>query len=178
ILFGLAPAVQATSLTLGVRATSRGRSRASRVLIASQVALSTVLLVGTGLFLRNLWNLRNVDTGYAWEGLLTARIDPAVLEYQKPQLTDLYRRLLERVTAIPGVRSASLSLEAPISGSSWTSNVTVAGSTARQGENLDVHRMIVTPDYFGTVGLPLIEGRGFTERDTANSAPVAVVNET
>ena len=114
----------------------------------------------------------------AFAALLTAQINPGVLEYQKPQLTDLYRRLLERVTAIPGVRSASLSLDAPISMSSWTNNVTVAGYTPQEDENLNVHRMVVTPDYFVTVGLPLIEGRGFTEQDTAGSTPVAVVNET
>ena len=178
ILFGLAPALQATSHSVGVHRGLGQRLSVSRLLAVSQVALSMLLLIGAGLFARTLRNLQTRDTGYRGDDLLLVEMNPRSLGYQSAQLRDLYDRLLERTRAIPGVRLASLSLSPPVSGDQWTSNVTVAGYTPRPDENLDVRKLVVTPDYFETVGLRVIEGRGFTAHDTRNASPVAVINET
>ncbi len=178
ILFGLAPAIQATSQSVGVRRSLGARLSVSRLLAVSQVALSMLLLIGAGLFTRTLRNLHARDTGYRGDDLLLVEINPRALGYQSAQLRDLYDRLLERARAIPGIRLASLSLSPPVSGDQWTSNVTVAGYPARPDENLDVQKLVVTQDYFETVGLRLIEGRGFTAHDVRNASPVAVINET
>jgi predicted permease len=173
ILFGLAPALQSTAP--GLRSP---RLAVSRIFLVGQVGLCVVLLIGAGLFARTLRNLQTRDTGYRGDDLLLVDVYPQALGYQTAQLRDLYDRLLERVRAIPGVRSASLSLVPPVSGDSWTSNVTVAGYTPRPDEELNVRKMVVAPEYFETVGLPLIEGRGFSVRDAENAPPVAVINQT
>ncbi|MBI3280366.1 MAG: FtsX-like permease family protein [Acidobacteria bacterium] len=178
ILFGLVPALQATAQPLRVPAAPRPRLAVSRLLAISQVALSVLLLICAGLFARTLRNLQTLDTGYRADDLLLAEINPRVLGYQSVQLRELYDRLLERVRAIPGVCSASLSLSPPISGDQWTSNVSVAGYTPRPDEDLNVQKLVVTPEYFDTVGLRVMEGREFTAQDARNASPVAVVNET
>src|SRR5216117_3036663 len=177
ILFGLAPALQATSHALRP-ASQRLHVPVSRLLAISQVALSTLLLIGAGLFARTLRNLLTLDMGYRGEDLLLVEINPRALGYQDTQLRDLYDRLLERVRAIPGVSLASLSLAPPVSGDQWVTNVSVAGYTPRPDEELNAHKMVVTPEYFQVVGLPVIEGRGFTGQDRRNTPPVAVINQT
>ncbi len=184
LLFGLAPALRATRFDLAptLQVNARGgigeRSRfgLNRALVVSQVAMSLVLLIGAGLFLRSLDNLRNVDWGFDTEHVLVAGIDPRGAGFEREQLAPLYRRLLERVEAIPGVGSASISLYSLLGGSTRSGGIEVEGYTFADGEDPDTEQIEVTPGYFETVGMRILEGRGFTQSDSAGSPVVAVVN--
>jgi predicted permease len=187
LLFGLAPALQATRLDLvaalkvAVGSTGgggRARVPLSKVLVILEVGLSLVLLVGAGLFVRSLRNLSQVDPGFQRSDLLLVRIHTQLLRFDAPRMIELDRRIQERVAALPGVRSASLSLHPPVSGSQRSSSVVIPAYTPRPGEDMDVSEMIVTPGYFATLGLPLREGRDFTAQDRAGAPKVVIVNET
>ncbi|HVT58480.1 MAG TPA: ABC transporter permease [Thermoanaerobaculia bacterium] len=190
LLFGLVPALQATRVELsstlkeggrgfhGGGATERSRLPLGKALVIVQVGLSLLLLIGTGLFLRSIDNLERLNTGFARDHLTLVRINPRLLGLTDPQLTSLYQRLLERVTALPGVRSASLSLDAPLSGSRRSSSALVAGYTPGRNQEPAVQEETVTPRYFETVGIQLLEGRGIGPQDQAATAKVAVINET
>ncbi|MDP9121926.1 MAG: ABC transporter permease, partial [Acidobacteriota bacterium] len=154
----------------------RGRLHLGRALVVAQIGLSLLLLVGAGLFVRSLQNLAAVETGFARDHLLMVSMNSRVLPYDKPHLLRLYERLVTRVEAIPGVRSASLSIYGLLSGSVRTSNVVVPGRDPRaQGE--DVQRLLVTPRYLETVGMHLLAGRDFTPSDREGASKVAIVNE-
>ncbi len=184
LLFGLVPALRATRFDLAptLQVNTRGgiaeRSRfgLNRALVVSQVALSLMLLVGAGLFLRSLQNLRHVDWGFDTSHVLVAGIDPRGAGFTSEQLTPLYQRVLERVDAIPGVQSASLSIYSLLGGSTRTNSVDVEGYTYAEGEDHDVEQVFVTPQYFETVGMRLLDGRGLTDRDRDGAPLVTVVN--
>jgi predicted permease len=187
LAFGLVPALQATRVDLaavlqqgsrGVHGTGRGGHRLplGRALVAAQVGLSLVLLIGAGLFVRSLQNLMRVDPGYVTGGLVTARIDPTLEDYPAGRAV-LYERLVERLQAIPGVRSASLSLTRLLTGSMAASNISLPGYNQRPSENMDVQRNCVTPRYFATVGLTLVAGRTLGPGDRNGTPRVAVVNQ-
>jgi ABC-type lipoprotein release transport system permease subunit len=191
--FGLAPALRATRVDLasslkqgggaigaGAGAGSPGRGaggRLGRALVAAQIGLSLVLLIGAGLLVRSLQNLMAVDTGVARDGVVLAWINPHLLGYDDGRLTALYPRLVERLEAVPGVRSASLSNLRLLSGSSWDENVVLPGYTPRPDEDTDAQLRVVTPRYFESVGLPLIAGRAFGPRDRQGAPRVAIVDE-
>ena len=188
LAFGVVPAMQATRVDLaavlkqGARAmkgAGRGGHRLplGRVLVAAQVGLSLVLLIGAGLFVRNLQNLMRVDPGYATGGLVTAKINPSLLGVDETRLPALYVRLVERLEAIPGVRSASVSSSRLLTNSTSTSNISLPGYIPRPSENMDVQHYTVTPQYFATVGLALVAGRPLAPSDRAGAPRVAVVNQ-
>jgi len=194
--FGLAPALQATHVDLaaslkegagaigggmgagagGGGAGGRG-GRLGRMLVAAQIGLSLVLLIGAGLFLGSLRNLMEVDTGVVTGNLVLVAINPLLLGYDDDHLTALYPRLVERLEAVPGVRSASLSDLRLLSGSSWDENVVLPGYTPRPDEDMDVEQRVVTPRYFETLGLPLVAGRAFGPADRLGAPKVAIVDE-
>jgi predicted permease len=185
ILFGLAPALRLTRSDLyetfrsGGRVLGGGSHRLplGRVLVVSQIALSLVLVTSAGLFVRTLQNLMSVDTGYQPDRILTALIDVRAAGYAQNQLPALHQRLLDAVKGVPGVRSASLSVTGPASGSQRISGFTVPGRDLappeRQGQE-----NYVTADFFETVGLPLIKGRPFNDADKAGSPRVAIISKT
>ena len=192
--FGLAPALQATRVDLaanlkegagamGGRTAAGGGGaagaggRLGRVLAAAQIGLSLVLLIGAGLLVKSLRNLMDVDPGVARTSLLLVTINPHLLGYDANRLTALYPRLVERLEAVPGVRSASLSNLRLLSGSSWDENVVLPGYTPRQDEDTDAQLRVVTPRYFETVGLPLLAGRAFAPADRQGAPKVAIVDE-
>jgi predicted permease len=188
LAFGIVPALQATRVDLaavlkqGARAmkgAGRGGHRLplGRVLVAAQVGLSLVLLIGAGLFVRSLQNLMRVDPGFTTGGLVAARINPSVLAVDDSRLAGVYERLVERLEAIPGVRSASMSGSRLLTGSASTSNVSLPGYVPRANENMDVQHNSVTPQYFATVGLALVAGRPLALTDRIGGRPVAVVNQ-
>jgi predicted permease len=182
VIFGIAPALRATHVSLHdtLKASSRSvagtRALLSRALIVVQVALSLVLLVGAGLFLATLSNLRRVDVGFDTHNLLLFRVDPRLNQYEQARVADLYARLRERLRAVPGVRNVSLSQPGLLTGSESSTAIYLEGRT--YGERGDpVFQLTVSPEFFETMGIPLLAGRAFTERDDQKASKVAVVNE-
>ena len=188
LIFGVAPALAAArteagaSLSSNVRIAQGSGDRSSRIwpkaLVAAQVMLSLVLLVGAGLFLRTLKNLQNQDYGFARTHLLLATFNAKLAGYKPSQAPALNQRLLERLNALPGVRSAALSNDPPISTNVWGSSIVIPGYTPAPKEDMDVTLNRVTGRYFETVGIPIVAGRAITSDDSATSLKVAVVNQT
>jgi putative ABC transport system permease protein len=185
IAFGLAPALQGTrvepiqALKAGGRAIPTGtgaRWSLKQTLVALQVALSLVLLVGAGLFVRTLRNFTHLDPGFDRDHLVSVELDTHLVGYSQPQLSSLYRRLIERVEALPGVRSASLVSCELASGCGDASDIYLPGVPHSSGET-DAQERRVSQDFFATTGIPLLEGRSFADSDTINSPQVAVVNQ-
>jgi predicted permease len=186
VLFGLAPAFHTARADLSSSLKNQGAlgdpSKHSwnlrRVLVVSQVSVSLVLLIGAGLFLRSLENLRSVDVGFPAEEVLQVEIDPQGAGYREEQLPGLYRELVERIGAIPEVRSASLSLFSLFTNRQWQTDIVVDGFEAQSDSDASIRGNMVTPGYFETVGITLLAGRTFEWRDGEGASPVAVVNET
>ena len=183
-LFGTFPALRATQIDLtpalkeargGVAIL--GRNRVARVLVVSQVALSLVLLTGTGLFLRTLVNLANVDTGFNKENVLLFRMDPPAVGYKEDsRLVNLYQQIEQKVSAEPGVRAASISFFT-FSQGEWSGDVVVQGRASQDADPNVMHN-VVGQNYFTTMGIPLLVGRVLGPQDTEKSQKVAVINET
>src|ERR1700733_4026870 len=187
ILFGLAPAMQGTRVdpVHALKATARGfsgggsRNRGwsfKQTLVASQVALCLVLLVGAGLFLRTLRNLTEFDPGFDRDHILTVWLDTHMAGYKPQQLSSLYQRLVERVEEIPGVRSASLASCGLAVGCEDASDIYIPGVPHTNGET-DAQERRVSQHFLATTGIPLLEGRSFATADTEKSPPVAIVNQ-
>lgn len=185
IVFGLAPALRATKLNLtsefqgGVRSLGAGsRSALAQSLMVIQVALSLVLLVGAGLFIRTLRNLQHVDIGFNREQLLLFNLNAAANGATAPQSLALYERIRERVAALPGVQRASFSRITPLAQSNWTSSVNVPGYVQTTLGSNSVQMNGLGRDYLATLGLPVLRGRDFAPPDNDTAAPkVAVVNQ-
>jgi predicted permease len=188
ILFGLAPSIQAArpgsrgALSSGSRTAQGGGGKQARfwpkALVTAQVMLSLVLLVMAGLFLRTLRNLQDQDYGFERSHLLLADIGEQLAGYEPHQVAALHQALLDRLSAIPGVRSAALSATPPISSGSWSSNISLSGYTPGPKENMVSNLNRVSGRYFETAGIPIVAGRGITPADSANSLKVAVVSQT
>ena len=183
IVFGLAPALRATRVDLATalkessRSVTSNRSWLGQSLLVVQVALSLVLLVGAGLFLRTLNNLRRVDVGFDPSNLLMFSLRPELNGYDVTRTFSMYDRIDQRLAALPGVRAVALTRVMPLSGSTSAESMWADRATDRPTVS-DMYLMTVSADYFSTIGISLIEGRTFNDRDTAASAKVAVVNET
>lgn len=179
LIFGLAPALQAArrDLTSRVREESAGsgvrRTLMSRMLIVGQVALSLVLLVAAGLFLRALDHGQRIDPGFDPAGVTTASLEPESWGYSEATARRFYDTLRERVEALPGVTAVSYAGRLPLMMGSSPSDITVDGLI-----EVPVHTASVDVDYFDVLQLPLVQGRGFRQSDDARAPRVAVVNET
>ena len=188
LLFGLAPALNAARTNSAVSLSSNARTaqssggRASRfwpkTLVTAQVMLSLLLLVGAGLFLRTLNNLQNQDYGFERTHLLLAEFNPRLVGYKPSQTPALHQQLVERLSALPGVRSVALCLTPPISGGNWSSTFKVPGYTPAPKESMYGLLNRVTDRYFETSGIALVAGRSFNSGDTLTSLKVAIVNQT
>jgi predicted permease len=186
VLFGLAPAFHTARVDLSSALKSQGgvtdRRQQSwnlrRMLVVSQVAVSLALLIGAGLFLRSLENLRNVDVGFPADEVLQVEIDPQGAGYREEQLPGLYRELVERIGAIAEVRSASMSLFSLFTTRQWSSEIVIDGYEPQSDSDTRFRGNMVTPGYFETAGIPLVAGRTFDWRDGEGASLVAVVNET
>lgn len=182
LLFGLAPAFRATraSLIPGLKeAAGGGRAPGrwtSQGLVVCEVALCTLLLMATGLFVRSLRHLRNLDTGYVAEHLLVADIR-VPRQYPARQLLQRVAALREQVAALPGVRAASFSGIRQLSGFAITGRVAAEGHVPQPNEDTDAYEQHISPGFFAAMGTALLQGRDFTDRDTAGAPPVAIVNE-
>lgn len=186
VLFGLAPALaavkEAWNSALSTRsAVSASRSFsviARRILIGGQVALSAVLLIAGGLFVKSFNYAQKSSVGFNPDNLLLVTLDPMLRGYSNDQATGFNRQLLQSAGSLHGVKSAALAGGAPfLSGGSW--DLSIDGYTAPDGEKfLDVFTNQVSPDYFATMQIPVLYGREFTDRDTEKAPLVAIVNET
>jgi predicted permease len=185
LLFGLAPAFSATrmSLTAALKEGGAGsklgarRSRLARALVSAQVALSLVLLVGAGLFLRTLQKLENVPLGFERDHLLLFTVSPGLNGYKGAALVEYYRQLQERIGSIPGVSAVGFSQHGPVGSGASSSSIIIPGVTSGK-ERFDLHRHLIGPGYFDALGIPTFAGRLLDERDNANAPKVAVVNQT
>jgi putative ABC transport system permease protein len=183
VVFGLTPALRATRIgpAAVLKADSRGmtasRERFSlrRTLVALQVALSLVLVMGALLFSRSLSKLLAEDAGFQPKGILITSISLPRLNLPTERRQDFKRKLLERIRAIPGVHSAADTNVVPLSGNAWGNDVWLDGSDSGQRTNSSFSR--ISSDYFKTLATPLLVGREFDDRDTTTSPNVAIVNE-
>ena len=182
LVFGIVPAMRATQVDLASAAKESGRSVShsrtllGRSLLVLQVAMSLVLLIGAGLFVRTLQNLRNVEVGFNTRNLLLVSVDASVNQYDEARAESLFGQMQEAFEAIPGVRAVSLSATALLSGSTWTSTVHVDQSESSEGQS--AHMMTVSPEFLETLEIPILTGRGLTRQDTRDSVQVALVNQT
>jgi predicted permease len=184
VAFGLVPAWQTARPQLvsslkeeGGGVVSTGHVSLRKGLVVAQVALSLLLLVGAGLFVRSLWNLRTLDPGFRVEGLTTFSLDPTLSGYSDTQSRNLYKRLLEAIGQQPGVLHVSLASTTPLSGDLSIMTVSVDGYKAKEGEDMNPHVNWVGPGYLETMGIPLVAGREFTAADVAGAPRVAIVSE-
>jgi predicted permease len=187
IVFGIAPALRATAVNVSaaLKETSRSvvasRSVLSKSLLVFQVAISLVLLVGAGLFLRTLNNLRHVDVGFNPQNLLLFRVTPALNRYDEKRIAGLYQDMMQRIGSVGGVRGVALSTPALLSGSVSSTSIYVQGRTyavTREQRDNTINRLVVSPNFFDVMGIPILTGRGLTDRDIETAPKVALINET
>jgi predicted permease len=186
LLFGLAPALQisrssVTEAMHGEAAVTVSREHVfslRNALVFLQVALSLPLLIGAGLFLHSLRNLRGVDTGFVKENVFLANLNPSLNGYSTERIRGLYGDLLSRLRTLPEVRAASLTTSSVISGGWDQDSVRVEGYQPRQEEEVSPNNAIISPGYFSSLGIPFISGRDFTDQDTAARPKVVIVNQT
>ncbi|HEV2488745.1 MAG TPA: ABC transporter permease [Candidatus Acidoferrales bacterium] len=184
LLFGILPAFRATRVSLtsamkGENAESsegRLRFRSERWIVAAQVALSLVLLIGTGLFIRTFTNLMTLDAGFDRNNVLMVETNIHNAGIAEPARAPLYGQMLAKLQAIPGVVSASQCWMTPLSGRQWDNSLAIPGGSLPAGADPDIFLNWVTPDFFATMRMPLVQGRVFDERDTVTSASVVIVN--
>ena len=187
ILFGLAPALRSTRLDLtpvlkesalglpGGEIRPGRRFHLGNALVAIQVALSIVVLIGAGLVVRTLRNLRSINPGFDTRNLLLFSIDPTLQKYSDAKIQSLYRDLQERLAALPGVMSVSYSSDSLLSGSLWTSDLHVEGQAEKSTQEVDM--LAVGPDFYKTLRIPVLEGRAFTSADFEQAAQAAAAGE-
>src|SRR5262249_36810386 len=182
-LFGLAPAWRATRPDLATalkqsRRTAGAVSRLSKGLIVAQVALSLLLLVGAGLFIRTLYNLQRVNLGFNQENLLLFRLQPEQGGYKDERLLQFYQQLFARLDNLPGVRAATFGRVPLIAHDNSFNDILLPGETERTAAEHNTTRQIARENYFATMEIPLLHGRGFTAQDDQRSPKVAIVNQT
>ncbi len=182
LLFGLAPALRATRVDVSTALKESGRSAATgwklgRALVAVQVTLSVILLMGTGLFTRTLYNMKAQDFGYEPVDVILMRVDPISAGYVGDDIGRVCVRLLDRVRAIPGVTAATFSENGLFSGTESGASVTIEGFTPASRADGVVRFDQVGPGYFTNVGIPLLLGRDFSASDNEHAARVVVIND-
>jgi predicted permease len=186
IAFGLIPALQSTRPNIAPVLKDQAGSVTGgdaqigfrKLLVAGQITLSLVLLIGAGLFIRSLAGLQLLDPGFRTTGLVQFTLNPRTAGYQLDRAAVFFDRLEERLRAIPGVRSAGAGDMAILNNNEWDQWVTVEGYRPPNGEPPDPHFNAITPGYLEAMGIHLLNGRGFTTRDTVTAPKVALVNAT
>jgi putative ABC transport system permease protein len=188
VAFGLAPALQASRVDLGesLKEGGRGatagrtRNRVRSLLIVSEVALSLVLLVGAGLLVKSFWRLRNTNPGFNPQRVLSASVSLPEVKYSKDeQLVQFYRQALGRAAALPGVEAAAAIMPLPLGSNDI--NISFMAEDRPDpgpGSRPVAGTRVITPDYLRVMGVPLLRGRAFNDRDTADAPKVLIVNET
>src|SRR5437870_1209561 len=187
MLFALVPAIQASHVDLagalksegGGLVAGSGRSRVRSVLVFVQVALSFVLMAGTGLLLRSLVQMQNSDPGFSTRNVVVSAADLFSAGYKPDRANVFYEQLLERVRALPGVQSAALARVRPFSYTVYSSApLEIEGYQPPRNEQVAADYNQVGEGYFSAIAIPMVTGREFTRNDDENAPPVAIVNET
>lgn len=183
LIFGTAPALRAArmepnSALKGGRGTVQGTAQSpfGKALVVAQVALSLLLLVGAGLFVRTLINLQNVPTGFNQQNVMLFRLDTTTTGFKEARLSQLFREVEDGVKQVPGVQAASFSFFV-FGGGQWSSPIYTREKTSADGQSPVVKQNVVGADFFTAMGIPLVAGRGFGPQDTEQSRKVAVVSE-
>jgi putative ABC transport system permease protein len=183
ILFGMAPAIEASRVDVNdglrerVSVTNQRFGRSRSMLVITETALACILLIGTGLALKGLWSLRSVELGFVPHNVLTFRI-AAPPQFTGQRMSQFYQQVAERIQAVPGVQSAAVARDLPMSGTDPSMPIVVEGRNP-----VPVHGEVVTryravgEDYFHTLQIPMLQGRAFSERDTASAPAVVIVSE-
>jgi predicted permease len=183
ILFSLAPAVQflKPNLVDSLKQQSGTGTAASlkfrRSCVALQIAFSLLLLVGAGLFMRTIQNLHAVDAGFATDHLLKFDFSPEMAGYKGDAVSAVELRVLDAISALPGVRGVAATNDPELANDDVNGSMDIAGYTPKPDEEVEAEVPWVSQDYFSTMGIPLLVGRGFTKADVAGTQKVAVVNE-
>ncbi|MGE5567994.1 MAG: ABC transporter permease [Rhodospirillales bacterium] len=185
LLFGLIPALQTAGPELSqvLRGTSGtvtgvlGQARFRKALVVTQIALSLLLVVSAGLFSRSLYNLLHADLGFRIENLIWFVVDPSLAGYSDARGIALCRDLRDRLAGLPSVRAAAAANPGPLSRTERGGTVVVEGYHPAEDEEPGASYFSISPDYFRTLGIPLLAGREFTERDDASAPKVAIINQ-
>ena len=186
LVFGLAPAITAARAPVNATLKEEGGSvmgggrqaRVRRALVVAQVALSMVLLAGAGLFARSLHNLTTLDPGFRVDSILTFSLDPTLSGYTHERATTLFKELQDALGGVPGVRTVSTAELGMLTGNDWSMTVKVDGYQPKEDENMNPGVDGIGPGFFSTIGVPLVSGREFTDKDVAGAPKVAILNET
>ena len=186
LIFGLIPALQASKPDLHSALEQSGRTsgpgasrlRFRQALVVFQVSIAVMLVIGAGLLIKSFWRLQQVDPGFNAEGVLTASITLPFSKYAEPvQINNFHQQLLDRISAVPGVKSATIAYDHPLE-SNWVDAFEIEGRVAPADSGSQTASfMPVGPDYFDTVGVRLVAGRKFTPQDDQDHPGVAIVNE-
>ena len=187
VVFGLAPALQATKIELNETLKEGGRSagaasghrRLRSLLVVTEVALSLMLLTGAGLMMRSFMRLRQVDSGLNPNNVLTMQVPLPRAKYkEEDKQRAFYQQLLERVRTLPGVESAGAVSNLPLSGLNWGRSLTVEGRPVLSvGEAPMINHAVITPSYLRSMGIPLLMGRDFNDADNKDSLKVTLIDE-
>jgi predicted permease len=183
LLFSLAPAVQfwkpdlLESLRTHGSSSGGGSLTFRRTCVVLQIGLSLLLLIGAGLFVRTMLNLRLVDTGIQTDRLITFSVNPQFSGYSALQSDAVRQRILDALAALPAVRFVAATSDPELAGNGVSGNISIAGYSEKEEEDMDVELPFVTPGYFSTLGIPLLAGREFTPADAATAQKVAIVND-
>lgn len=184
VLFGLLPALRAsrpdpwTTLkdTGGSIAGATGSVLVRKGLVTAQIGLSFLLLFGAGLFVRSLHNLKSTEAGVALDNLVAFEVAPALSGYSDERAVLFDQQLLDRLRAMPGVQSASYAMVAILAGDEWDSSMGVEGHQAKDGEDMQAFMNGISPGYFQTMKIPILEGRDFRAGEAKEEPTVAIVN--
>jgi putative ABC transport system permease protein len=184
LVFSIAPAIQfwrpnlAPALKQQTVTSSGGALRFRRISVAVQVGVSLVLLVGAGLFVRTLNNLKHTNVGFSTEHLITFGIDAQLAGYESDQTNSLYERITDALKQMPGVRAVAATNDPELANDNSSSNFSIGGVEPKEGEDMNAEWASVSAGYFRTMQIPLIAGRDITDSDSRTSGKVCVINET
>ena len=186
LLFGSVPAFRATRPNVtpvlkeqSAAPSSHGHAKFRRALVAGQIALSVLLLAVAGVFVHSLYNLDQLDPGFRSDRLVTFAVNPSLSSYSPERSRALFAEIQRDLSALPGVTAASMAQEAPLTGSMDMTAFTIEGYEPTEGDkNVSLSENGVGSGFFSVMGIPLVAGREFTDRDSLGTPPVAIVNET
>jgi predicted permease len=184
LIFGLLPAYGAGKADAAPALKEEGRGMSSgsgnllrKALVGVQVALSIILLIGAGLFVRTLQNLKQSETGLEISRLITFQMEPKLIGYSSDRTKQFMRDLVQRLEAAPGVKSAAIGMVAKMADNEWDSSITVEGYARGEKENLNPHMDFVSPGYIETMGMKILEGRDFRDSDSGAKTTVCLINK-